>query len=220
VRSRTPGSACSCAASRTASGMPRPDSNQRTRFRKPPHRSDAQESSSRVQGDRDARDTASLRASEVRPRAAFERLACGDEIDLLFCHDPRTLKQGKHARGPFAALAAKLRPRSSSTATSTARTSAPTDSPRLWASAPSGTDRPRPWCSTATRQAGSSGRYADAPPYSREPRDPPPALLSAFNSCPSVAEPAQTDRARQFQATGVACRPVERGISRRPSAET
>jgi hypothetical protein len=68
MRSRTPGSACSCAASRMASGMPRPESNQRTRFRKPPHRSDAQESSSRVQGDRDARDTASLRnASEVRP---------------------------------------------------------------------------------------------------------------------------------------------------------
>ena len=43
-------------------------------------------------------------------RAAFERLAGGGEIDLLFCHDPRTLEQGTQARGPFAALTAKLRP--------------------------------------------------------------------------------------------------------------
>jgi predicted phosphodiesterase len=43
-------------------------------------------------------------------RAAFERLASGGEIDLLFCHDPRTLEQGRRARGPFAALVAKLRP--------------------------------------------------------------------------------------------------------------
>jgi predicted phosphodiesterase len=43
-------------------------------------------------------------------RAAFERLAGGEEIDLLFCHDPRTLEQGTQARGSFAALAAKLRP--------------------------------------------------------------------------------------------------------------
>jgi predicted phosphodiesterase len=43
-------------------------------------------------------------------RAAFERLAGGGEIDLLFCHDPRTLEQGAQARGSFAALAAKLRP--------------------------------------------------------------------------------------------------------------
>jgi hypothetical protein len=42
-------------------------------------------------------------------RAGIERLA-GGEIDLLFCHDPRTLEQGAQARGPFAALAAKLRP--------------------------------------------------------------------------------------------------------------
>jgi predicted phosphodiesterase len=46
----------------------------------------------------------------ARERAAFERLAGGGEIDLLFCHDPRTLEQGTQARGPFAALAAKLRP--------------------------------------------------------------------------------------------------------------
>ena len=46
----------------------------------------------------------------ARERAAFERLAGGGEIDLLFCHDPRTLEQGAQARGPFAALAAKLRP--------------------------------------------------------------------------------------------------------------
>ena len=46
----------------------------------------------------------------ARERAAFERLAGGGEIDLLFCHDPRTLEQGAQARGSFAALAAKLRP--------------------------------------------------------------------------------------------------------------
>jgi predicted phosphodiesterase len=46
----------------------------------------------------------------ARERATFERLANGGEIDLLFCHDPRTLEQGEKARGPFAALAAKLRP--------------------------------------------------------------------------------------------------------------
>jgi predicted phosphodiesterase len=43
-------------------------------------------------------------------RAAIEPLAGGGEIDLLFCHDPRTLEQGAQARGPFAALTAKLRP--------------------------------------------------------------------------------------------------------------
>jgi predicted phosphodiesterase len=41
-------------------------------------------------------------------RATLDRLA--GEIDLLFCHDPRTLEQGDRARGRFAALAAKLRP--------------------------------------------------------------------------------------------------------------
>jgi predicted phosphodiesterase len=49
------------------------------------------------------------RAAAVE-RAACERLAGSGEIDLLFCHDPRTLEQGAHARGSFAALAAKLRP--------------------------------------------------------------------------------------------------------------
>jgi predicted phosphodiesterase len=43
-------------------------------------------------------------------RATYERLARGGEIDLLICHDPRTLEQGSQARGPFAALAAKVRP--------------------------------------------------------------------------------------------------------------
>jgi predicted phosphodiesterase len=43
-------------------------------------------------------------------RSGFERLAGSGEIDLLFCHDPRTLEQGAQARGSFAALAAKLRP--------------------------------------------------------------------------------------------------------------
>jgi predicted phosphodiesterase len=46
----------------------------------------------------------------ARERAALKRLAGGGEIDLLFCHDPRTLEQGAQARGPFAALAAELRP--------------------------------------------------------------------------------------------------------------
>ena len=46
----------------------------------------------------------------ARERASFQRLAGGAEIDLLFCHDPRTLEQGAQARGSFAALAAKLRP--------------------------------------------------------------------------------------------------------------
>jgi predicted phosphodiesterase len=46
----------------------------------------------------------------ARERAALKRLAGGGEIDLLFCHDPRTLEQGAQARGAFAALAAKLRP--------------------------------------------------------------------------------------------------------------
>jgi predicted phosphodiesterase len=43
-------------------------------------------------------------------RATFERLAGGGEIDILFCHDPRTLDEGAQARGTFAALVAKLRP--------------------------------------------------------------------------------------------------------------
>jgi predicted phosphodiesterase len=43
-------------------------------------------------------------------RAAFERIAGGGEIDLLFCHDPRTLVEGAEARDSFAALVTKLRP--------------------------------------------------------------------------------------------------------------
>jgi predicted phosphodiesterase len=46
----------------------------------------------------------------ARERTALERLAGGSEIDLLFCHDPRTLERGSQARGSFAALVAKLRP--------------------------------------------------------------------------------------------------------------
>jgi predicted phosphodiesterase len=46
----------------------------------------------------------------ARERATLERLAAGGEIDVLFCHDPRTLEQATQARGSFAALAAKLRP--------------------------------------------------------------------------------------------------------------
>lgn len=48
--------------------------------------------------------------SAARERAALKRLAGGGEIDLLLCHDPRTLEQGAQARGSFAALVAKLRP--------------------------------------------------------------------------------------------------------------
>jgi predicted phosphodiesterase len=46
----------------------------------------------------------------ARERAALRLLAGGGEIDVLFCHDPRTLEQGAQARGSFAALTAKLRP--------------------------------------------------------------------------------------------------------------
>jgi predicted phosphodiesterase len=46
----------------------------------------------------------------ARERAAISRLADGGEIDLLFCHDPRTLDEGAQARGPLAVLASKLRP--------------------------------------------------------------------------------------------------------------
>ena len=42
------------------------------------------------------------------PRASAS-LAAARSISC-FCHDPRTLEQGAQARGPFAALAAKLRP--------------------------------------------------------------------------------------------------------------
>jgi hypothetical protein len=48
--------------------------------------------------------------ADALERATYERLARGGEIDLLFCHDPRTLEQGSRARGPFAALAEKVRP--------------------------------------------------------------------------------------------------------------
>jgi predicted phosphodiesterase len=56
------------------------------------------------QADRDWHRAAALE------RAAFRRLADGGKIDLLFCHDPRTLDQGAKTRGDFAALVAKLRP--------------------------------------------------------------------------------------------------------------
>jgi predicted phosphodiesterase len=46
----------------------------------------------------------------ARERAALTRLASGGEIDVLLCHDPRTLEQGAQAKGSFAALAAQLRP--------------------------------------------------------------------------------------------------------------
>jgi predicted phosphodiesterase len=46
----------------------------------------------------------------ARERAACDRLAAGGEIDVLFCHDPRTVDEGAHARGAFAALVSRLRP--------------------------------------------------------------------------------------------------------------
>jgi len=46
----------------------------------------------------------------ARERAALQRLASVGEIDVLFCHDPRTLEQGTRAKGSFAALADKIRP--------------------------------------------------------------------------------------------------------------
>jgi predicted phosphodiesterase len=46
----------------------------------------------------------------ARERAACERLAGGAEIDVLFCHDPRTVDEGAQARGAFAALVRTLRP--------------------------------------------------------------------------------------------------------------
>ena len=46
----------------------------------------------------------------ARERAACERLAGGGDIDVLFCHDPRTVEEGAHARGAFAALVTRLRP--------------------------------------------------------------------------------------------------------------
>ena len=45
----------------------------------------------------------------ARERAALKRLG-GGEVDVLFCHDPRTLERGAQARGSFAELAEKLRP--------------------------------------------------------------------------------------------------------------
>jgi predicted phosphodiesterase len=78
-----------------------------TRFRLGPLRCLAYGGAFRAWSPRTGRD---WHRAAARERAAFERLAGGDEIDLLFCHDPRTLEQGAHARGPFAALAAKLRP--------------------------------------------------------------------------------------------------------------
>jgi hypothetical protein len=102
----------------------------------------------------------------ARERAALKRLADGGEIDVLFCDDPRALEQCAQARGSFAAFVAKLRPALVLYATNTARTSASPESPRSSGSAPSGTARPRPSCSTAPRQAGSSARSASGRRYS------------------------------------------------------
>jgi predicted phosphodiesterase len=45
----------------------------------------------------------------ARERAALKRVPAG-EIDVLFCHDPRTLEDGSQARGSFAELVTKLQP--------------------------------------------------------------------------------------------------------------
>jgi hypothetical protein len=56
------------------------------------------------------RDGREWHRAAARDRAALERLAGGEEIDVLFCHHPRTLELGEQARGPLAALVARLRP--------------------------------------------------------------------------------------------------------------
>ncbi len=47
----------------------------------------------------------------ARERAALQRLASGGEVDLLFCHDPRTLEQGEQARGTVRRLRREAAPR-------------------------------------------------------------------------------------------------------------
>jgi predicted phosphodiesterase len=54
-------------------------------------------------------------------RAAFAQLAGGGEIDLLFCHDPRTLEQGSGRAAPSPRSQRSSARCSSSTRTSTAR---------------------------------------------------------------------------------------------------
>jgi hypothetical protein len=111
----------------------------------------------------------------------LERLAGGGEIDLLFCHDPHTLEQGAQARGSFAALAAKLRQTLVIYAHQHRPHVSAAGQPALVGLGPSGTASPRPSCSTAPRQAGSSGCSATGrPPLNLKLPDPPastPALL-------------------------------------------
>jgi predicted phosphodiesterase len=78
-----------------------------TRFRLGPLRCLAYGGAFPVWSPRSGRD---WHRAAARERAALKRLAGGGEIDLLFCHDPRTLEQGAQARGSFAALAAELHP--------------------------------------------------------------------------------------------------------------
>jgi FAD binding domain len=99
-----------------------------------------------------------------RERAALKRLVGGGEVEVLFCHDPRTLEHGAQARGSFAALAAKLRPALVIYAHQHRPHVSAAGQPASLGSAPSGTARPRPSCSTAPRQAGSSARSATGRP--------------------------------------------------------
>jgi hypothetical protein len=76
-------------------------------------------------------------------------------------------------RGSFAAFAAQLRPALVIYAHQHRHTQAPPGSPRSWGTAPSGTARPRPSCSTAPRQPGSARalrrRQAAAQPEAAAP---------------------------------------------------
>jgi dihydrofolate reductase/predicted phosphodiesterase len=107
----------------------------------------------------------------ARERAALERAADGGEVDLLFCHDPRTLEQGAHARGSFAAFAAKLRPALVVYAHQHRPHASAAEGPRFSGSARSGTGRRRPSCWRARRRAGlSAAGAAGGRPGSRPER--------------------------------------------------
>jgi hypothetical protein len=104
-------------------------------------------------------------------RAAFDRLAGGGKIDLLFCHDPRTLEEGAKARGPDAALAAKLRPALVIYAGQHRPYVSAAGRPALVGLGSFRDGQSSESCSTATRHAGSTARSAGGSPRSRKPPD-------------------------------------------------
>ena len=109
----------------------------------------------------------------ARERAAFERVAGGGAVDLLFCHDPRTLEQGAQARGSFAALAAKLRPALVFYAHQHRPYVSAGGQPALVGLGSSRTACPRRLCLTAPRRAGSSAHSATGSPLpTLKPQDP------------------------------------------------